>query len=372
MNKKIIAVIMAALVMVAAMIPISATDEVNFTLQFAKTTTNPGGIATGTGTGLTYSTGDIVYLRLYGEIQKNKTYSISILTTCNDIDKTDLLLQNPFYGTTAILTKEPFSSPGLPPVESIIIPNYNFSSYSISSIGEHYVLFYVTFNTNEIAFDEGNNYIYLGFKSDSTALSVTLLSNTVHAVSDDTQEIFESINNSITNINSSVQEVINNQENNSTNIEQIVSNTSTIITVTETISSQVSNVISNIQSTNQKLDSVNSNITQTNDYLYQIQYYGSDYDTPQGGKDLDTAQKKLSESEKALSDKSTTLKEKVESQWSDNKTITNNFVSTITPATAAITNVITDITAVMPDELQALLVAIPMLLFIGWLIGRID
>lgn len=101
--------------------------------------------------------------------------------------------------------------------------------------------------------------------------------------------------------------------------------------------------------------------------------YGSNYEQIDQTtiNNFGTAESQLSSAEGAVRNKSGSLKDSVSSQWSENTTKTRAFVNTVAPATAAITNTITSVVSVMPDEVQTLLTVVPLLLFIGWLLGRI-
>lgn len=365
MKRTVIAVIMAAVVMIAAVIPVGAEEasfQLNLALQYGQ-----GRFTDLFSTGVTIAGSDQLYIVLYGDIQPNMTYNISVICNASDLEAADKLDKTPYTQGDSYITKNAIvSSYNTLPDGLLQIPSSNIesSSYALYATAR-YVNFFITINTNDLAFESGNNYVYCGFNSGYTSSSITISSFVLHAVKDETQSVFNEINNNITNITSAIENITENQTNIDNSIQEIVTNTQQIENITTTISNQVSNVITEMKSTNSKLD-------QTNTILNQIQYYGSDYDVPQGGADLTASQEKLSGAEKAVSDKSTALKDSVSSQWSGNKTTAMNFISTITPATAAVTTVLADITAVMPAELQAALVAIPMILFIGWLIGRLD
>lgn len=162
-------------------------------------------------------------------------------------------------------------------------------------------------------------------------------------------------------------------------------------TTLDDINVQINNVINNISNTNQKLDEIiinqeNNNteiIRVLNDILsnQEIQNenwqtlinYGNNYDQIDQTtiNNFQSAESQLSSAEGAVRNKSGSLKDSVSSQWSEIKTAATTFPTTIAPAAAAITTIITDITAVMPQELQAALLAIPLIIFIGWLIGKL-
>ena len=366
MNKKIIAVIMAALVMVAAMIPVSADSNYDSYEYIAVDYF-----------GIIYLSKYELYFYPWNTSNTTASNRIAVTTDYNEpiivlipVEKNseisyDIVISNPYGNSGEIIiydpvTKELSTYSGNHYLAGASTNYVNISQFSldISNLGSwKYVKDYYTVKANHQVkrFYSGSipsNAI------DSSHITVTnglALDDLIIESGLKTEDIEQAIINSL---QSTTETIITNQQD---VIELLQTQNNYITTVNQNL-----NIVQNNQNiTNQTLSFIQTT-------LNDIYNYGNNYDTPKGGQALDQAQKKLSESEKALSDKSTTLKEKVESQWDGNKTITNNFVSTITPATAAITNVITDITAVMPEELQALLVAIPMLLFIGWLIGRID
>lgn len=101
---------------------------------------------------------------------------------------------------------------------------------------------------------------------------------------------------------------------------------------------------------------------------------GSDYIQfipTQAASDLESSVSSITSAEGVLKDKSSSLSDSVSDQMSDNVTKAKALVTTLEPAAAQITNVYNSFLTVLPDEIKAMFIAIPLLLFIGWLIGRI-
>lgn len=93
---------------------------------------------------------------------------------------------------------------------------------------------------------------------------------------------------------------------------------------------------------------------------------------PQGGGDLAAAEDKLSSAEDAVIGKSESLVSSVASTWSDNITISKNFAQSLTATSVEVNNAITQILESVPGEVKAMFIAIPLLIFIAWIIGRIS
>lgn len=101
---------------------------------------------------------------------------------------------------------------------------------------------------------------------------------------------------------------------------------------------------------------------------------GSDYIQfipSQAASDLDSSVSSINSAESALSGASSSLMDSVSSEWTANKNTAKTFLTTITPTANEIKNVYTTLTAAMPDEVLALFAIIPLILFIGYLIGRV-
>lgn len=146
-------------------------------------------------------------------------------------------------------------------------------------------------------------------------------------------------------------------------VEAINSSTETII---NTFESSITTVIVNQQTIIDGQETIT-------DHIVEIITYGSNYNQIDSTliNNFGNAESKLSSAEGAVRNKSGSLKDSVSSQWSENTTKTRAFVNTIAPATAAITNTINSVVSVMPDEVQTMITVVALLLFIGWLLGRI-
>lgn len=338
MKRTVIAVIMAAVVMIAAVIPVGAEEvSVNSCTAWYIPSSNPSGSFISPGS----STFSSIY---YGwllnmPIEQNYDYVITIEwgTDFNNsqVPLTELYKFTIVNSTVSIdkITDAVFNNTNSSGVNYVDLVDSTFTRTSGSVIKS----VALSFSTAENMIDNitsGQKKVFPVYKTDTSYSNQAPYSINVYAtksenVSQDTA-VLEKLD-----------QIINNQ------------NEWELIFTTEI--TEINNHVSNID----------QNIT-------NIYTYGNTYEVPKGGADLASSQEKLSGAEKAVSDKSTALKDSVSSQWSGNKTTAMNFISTITPATAAVTTVLADITAVMPAELQAALVAIPMILFIGWLIGRLD
>ena len=109
------------------------------------------------------------------------------------------------------------------------------------------------------------------------------------------------------------------------------------------------------------------------DVLNSIYNYGSDYPIPdEAAKKLNNSVSSMSSAESALSSKSDQLMSEVSDTWSSNKQDVKSYAATLKPAAAQVNQLFLSITSSLPTEVKILFVVIPMLLFIGWLIGRID
>lgn len=105
-------------------------------------------------------------------------------------------------------------------------------------------------------------------------------------------------------------------------------------------------------------------------YFQQIISSGSGYPTPDGTT-LDSSVSSINSAESALTGASSSLMDSVSSEWTANKNTAKTFLTTITPTANEIKNVYTTLTAALPDEVLALFAIIPLILFIGYLIGRV-
>lgn len=105
-------------------------------------------------------------------------------------------------------------------------------------------------------------------------------------------------------------------------------------------------------------------------YSQLIYEYGQDNPLPDV-KDIKDQGAAMSSAEAAVRDKSSNLVSSVDSEWSVYQTDAKALATTLKPAATHINNLYATITAELPDEVKALFIAIPILLFIGWLIGRV-
>lgn len=99
-------------------------------------------------------------------------------------------------------------------------------------------------------------------------------------------------------------------------------------------------------------------------------HHGDGYPTPDGSA-LTEQGAAMSSAEGAVRDKSTSLASSVSTEWTQYQTSAKNAAVTLKPAAAAVNNIYTLVIDAMPDEVIALFIAIAVLLFIGWLIGRV-
>lgn len=105
-------------------------------------------------------------------------------------------------------------------------------------------------------------------------------------------------------------------------------------------------------------------------YSQLIYEYGQGNPLPDV-KDIKDQGAAMSTAEAAVRDKSSDLVSSVDSEWTGYQTDAKALATTLKPAATQINNLYATITAELPDEVKALFIAIPILLFIGWLIGRL-
>lgn len=387
MRRTIIAVIMAAVVMIAAVVPVGAVQYTQTVLEsYLSYYPSPSGwydvqtilydtfptngmyqLADGAGFGPCFLVDEWAENAVY-LITCDITYTFSNTSSANEnlssekLTGRNLALFNESKPETT--TQSGLTGSNSQGVDYSNLANFSFSPLSSTSTSGTYTCTQViSFSTESGQIDNIDNKLWATFWTcfdqegkfsyDSMTLSVVydVEPSVYDLILEKLDEILANMNESNTTTNNFYQTI-------ESAVTEIINNQNTQITNQSTIINQQ-------QQTNTKLDTVNN-------YLQTIYTYGSEYAVPEGAADLAASQEKLSGAEKAVSDKSTSLTNSVASTWSGNKTTAMNFISTITPATAAITTILADITAVMPAELQAALVAIPMIIFIGWLIGRLD
>lgn len=105
-------------------------------------------------------------------------------------------------------------------------------------------------------------------------------------------------------------------------------------------------------------------------YSQLIYEYGQDNPLPDV-KDIKDQGNAMSSAEAAVRDKSVDLVASVESDWSAMQSTAKAGVTSLQTAAATVNSAFGLVMDELPDEVKILFVAIPILLFIGWLIGRV-
>lgn len=105
-------------------------------------------------------------------------------------------------------------------------------------------------------------------------------------------------------------------------------------------------------------------------YTQLIYEYGQGNPLPDV-KDIKDQGNAMSSAEAAVRDKSDNLVASVESDWSAMQSTAKAGVTSLQPAAATVNSAFGLVMDELPDEVKILFVAIPILLFIGWLIGRV-
>lgn len=105
-------------------------------------------------------------------------------------------------------------------------------------------------------------------------------------------------------------------------------------------------------------------------YSQLIYEYGAGNPLPDV-KDIKDQGAAMSTAEAAVRDKSVDLVASVESDWSAMQSTAKAGVTSLQPAAATVNSAFGLVMDELPDEVKILFVAIPILLFIGWLIGRV-
>lgn len=106
------------------------------------------------------------------------------------------------------------------------------------------------------------------------------------------------------------------------------------------------------------------------EYFQQIISAGSGYPVPDGST-LDSSVNSLNSAEGVVKDKSSSLINSVSSEMSDNLSQAKALSTTLKPAALQINNIYNSFLSVLPAEVKAVFIAVPLLLFVGWLVGRI-
>ena len=105
-------------------------------------------------------------------------------------------------------------------------------------------------------------------------------------------------------------------------------------------------------------------------YSQLIYEYGAGNPLPDV-KDIKDQGAAMSTAEAAVRNKSDDLVASVESDWSAMQSTAKAGVTSLQPAAATVNSAFGLVMDELPDEVKILFVAIPILLFIGWLIGRV-
>lgn len=128
---------------------------------------------------------------------------------------------------------------------------------------------------------------------------------------------------------------------------------------------QLLEILKNIQSDNENYH------TNALDILNNMFNYGSDYPLPSGGTELESSQEALSSAEGAISDKSQSIKDQISSQVQSNLELAASSADKVKQDSVQIKQLYATVTSSLPDEVKLLFVVVPLLLFVGWLIGRV-
>lgn len=104
----------------------------------------------------------------------------------------------------------------------------------------------------------------------------------------------------------------------------------------------------------------------------RIVNYGYYNQKPEGQDEFVIAEEQLSHAEQEVINKSEQLKESISTEWSKQKNDTKNFINNIMPSTQVFLTIYNDFVSILPDNVKILLTVLPLLIFIGWLIGRIN
>lgn len=163
------------------------------------------------------------------------------------------------------------------------------------------------------------------------------------------------------------------------NIVNYNSDTDSLI-ISNNINEKLDNVSSSINnSINQAADRIESSVNNIDtdsiiQILENIYNYGNTYNQIDQNiiNGLGSAEDQLSNAEDAIQNKSESLVNKVASQWTANKSVASSFLTTITPATSAIGTVTDNFFTAIPEEIKNAVITIMLIVFIGWLIGRVE
>lgn len=119
------------------------------------------------------------------------------------------------------------------------------------------------------------------------------------------------------------------------------------------------------------INTVNNIITVIQQNHNDIMNAGSGYPLPDNGDELASAESSLSAAEDAISDKSQSIKDQISSQVQSNLELAASSVDKVKQDSVQIKQLYATVTSSLPDEVKLLFVVVPLLLFVGWLIGRV-
>ena len=128
---------------------------------------------------------------------------------------------------------------------------------------------------------------------------------------------------------------------------------------------QILNTLTQIKNDNESYH------TNALDILNNMFNYGSDYPLPSGGAELESAQNALSEAEGAISDKYQSIKDQISGKVQSNLELAASSADKVKQDSVQIKQLYPTVTSAPPDEVKLLFVVVPLVLFVGWLIGRV-
>lgn len=216
------------------------------------------------------------------------------------------------------------------------------------------ITYIVTFNTNGDELAYTYNKIYFAWVtqlSGTSSYDYSFNSVTCYASYDPEAANLTDIQNSITNI-----------------INQSNTNTTNIINKLEEVIQSKNSSNSDIQ---ESLDNIITNQETQNEYWEQIINYGNTYNQIDQTiiNNLGSAEDQLSSAEGALEDKSKSLMQQASAGISKATTASQTLVTSLTTTIPTVYTFASDIIEVTPPEVQAAVLAIPLLSFAVWLIG---
>lgn len=261
--------------------------------------------------------------------QAQNTYVVTVTIAFSYFSPPDLFTDETtcaYYGNTTISNESQFNLSNLDNINVIVTSNNSTQ-----------VKYTLTFNTNNI--DSSANLLQYFFTPNlgtgNNDIDFQYINTTVSYTYDPNETTLEDINNQL-------EDIKNNQQSNNAEVQEALTSI------------------------------INNQIIQNNNWTTIINY-GSNYNQIDQTliNNLGTAEDQLSSAEGALEDKSQSLKDSVASQWSNIQSTSKTFITNLAPAAAAVGTVTTQFMDAAPEEVKGLFVTIPLLIFIGWLIGRI-